>query len=298
MKRRHEWFNWAKAQESQIEFKQRSITVLQRAIKELDRRDQADQEILERANSWWGYFTGLGSGKITASEKDKMEREKLQRAAARRIKEVQLKPLTDELRILEMEKQRREQIETTEQRLEEDRQARFQRAKEEAERHAWAERMQQQVKAEKEARERREAEVRAEQARQDAEWVRQQTEQREKLARQQEENLRKVREQTEKSERRQKERQRKAREQVPLRGTRGGASNTDGTQPETAQRQERRTDHSKATCRHKYWWPKVEGHQVCAKCGQMQYRFVLECPGCDTRACNNCMRALKRGDPL
>ena len=46
-------------------------------------------------------------------------------------------------------------------------------------------------------------------------------------------------------------------------------------------------------CRHKMFWPKIEGSHQCSICHQSFYKWILQCPGCNTMACASCRKSLR-----
>lgn len=44
------------------------------------------------------------------------------------------------------------------------------------------------------------------------------------------------------------------------------------------------------TCRHGSWWQKVEGYVSCPGCGG-GWTYLLQCPGCEIKACPRCQAA-------
>ena len=48
-----------------------------------------------------------------------------------------------------------------------------------------------------------------------------------------------------------------------------------------------------STCRHDGWWPKVQGRTACPKCDEI-WTYLLQCPGCEMKACPRCQSAIRR----
>ncbi|OAL06638.1 DnaJ-domain-containing protein [Phaeosphaeriaceae sp. SRC1lsM3a] len=48
----------------------------------------------------------------------------------------------------------------------------------------------------------------------------------------------------------------------------------------------------RASCRHDGWWPKVQGRTACPECSEF-WTYLLECPGCDMKACPKCQAAVR-----
>jgi hypothetical protein len=45
-------------------------------------------------------------------------------------------------------------------------------------------------------------------------------------------------------------------------------------------------------CLHDGWWAKVEGRRACSRCS-ITYGYLLECPGCQMKACASCQKDLR-----
>jgi hypothetical protein len=52
----------------------------------------------------------------------------------------------------------------------------------------------------------------------------------------------------------------------------------------------------RATCRHDGWWPKVQGRTACPECSE-SWTYLLQCPGCDMKACPRCQAAVRPKRP-
>jgi hypothetical protein len=46
------------------------------------------------------------------------------------------------------------------------------------------------------------------------------------------------------------------------------------------------------SCLHDGWWTKVEGRRACSRCS-ITYGYLLECPGCQMKACASCQQDLR-----
>jgi hypothetical protein len=46
------------------------------------------------------------------------------------------------------------------------------------------------------------------------------------------------------------------------------------------------------SCLHDGWWTKVEGRRACSRCSTT-YGYLLECPGCQMKACASCQKSLR-----
>ncbi|KAH7401830.1 hypothetical protein DE146DRAFT_631121 [Phaeosphaeria sp. MPI-PUGE-AT-0046c] len=51
-----------------------------------------------------------------------------------------------------------------------------------------------------------------------------------------------------------------------------------------------------ASCRHDGWWPKVQGRTACPECSE-SWTYLLQCPGCDMKACPRCQAAVRPRHP-
>ncbi|KAI1360155.1 DnaJ domain-containing protein [Xylaria arbuscula] len=47
-----------------------------------------------------------------------------------------------------------------------------------------------------------------------------------------------------------------------------------------------------SVCLHDGWWPKVQGRTPCPKCYEV-WTYLLQCPGCDMKACPRCQAAIR-----
>lgn len=52
----------------------------------------------------------------------------------------------------------------------------------------------------------------------------------------------------------------------------------------------------RAACRHDGWWPKVQGRTACPECSE-SWTYLLQCPGCDMKACPRCQAAVRPRRP-
>lgn len=52
----------------------------------------------------------------------------------------------------------------------------------------------------------------------------------------------------------------------------------------------------RAACRHDGWWPKVQGRTACPECSE-SWTYLLQCPGCDMKACPRCQAAVRPRHP-
>jgi hypothetical protein len=49
---------------------------------------------------------------------------------------------------------------------------------------------------------------------------------------------------------------------------------------------------SSSDCDHDDWWPEIRGRSACPACYE-SWAYLLECPGCATRACPKCQQAIR-----
>ncbi|KAI1293211.1 DnaJ domain-containing protein [Xylaria venustula] len=47
-----------------------------------------------------------------------------------------------------------------------------------------------------------------------------------------------------------------------------------------------------SACAHDGWWPKIQGRKECPTCSET-WTYLLECPGCEMRACPRCQAAIR-----
>lgn len=79
---------------------------------------------------------------------------------------------------------------------------------------------------------------------------------------------------------------------------------TDSTTPrswnsstsQTPRRQNRRPAPQTGVCRHRKFWPKVQGRNQCSVCFKTFNGFVLQCPECKILACASCKKGLRGND--
>lgn len=50
---------------------------------------------------------------------------------------------------------------------------------------------------------------------------------------------------------------------------------------------------TRSNCIHEGWWDKVDGRMACEKCGVSRYSYLLQCPGCQFKACASCQQVLR-----
>jgi hypothetical protein len=287
-----EWNIWLRNHKIQVDEVQGQIKKLNSELEALHVMDKAYEEQKTNANSWWNKLNPWGRSPPTEEELQKMEQEYLQRMAARRVKEIKLTTLTARLKALQKEEkersakesERQEKIRQERRREEYERREKERQERERVERErreeAWAEILRQH--AERQEEERRERD-RRDKERQKREKERQERERQEKewAARLREQLLRQQRVQREADQ----EKNRKN-SQTPLKGSTSSHWNRTETFNSNA---------GPSSCRHRVYWDKINGAQVCLHCQQMQYRFLYQCPNCSITGCAKCMKAMKKG---
>jgi hypothetical protein len=65
---------------------------------------------------------------------------------------------------------------------------------------------------------------------------------------------------------------------------------------QSARRSVPRTQARTAACSHDGWWPKVQGRTACPTCHE-SWTYLLQCPGCDMKACPRCQAAVRPSHP-
>jgi hypothetical protein len=295
-RKRSEYLAWLRTHDMTISTASFKVNSIKSNIEALDKQDQEARAKLAQSQSWWSYF--MKQNTLSDEEKLKMVNERLQRSAARTIKEERLKEAEGKLGSLKAERDRREAAENY--RLGQERQRREEVERKERERmetlrkkaqeEYWRKVQEEQeasMKAEKEAMERRESE-------------------RKKAAA---EAKRKQREVEEKFRQRQKQEEKEAESRryqeafpslQPTWAQRTAAQTPRQrpvhTRPNTTKsnRTTSKNASSSHSCLHKRFWGKELGRQECPQCEQMQYKFLLRCPDCLVEACVACMHKLRR----
>jgi hypothetical protein len=289
-------------------------------IDALDVKDKIAQDKLAQTQSWFTPWT-WSAPVVSEEERQSMERERLNRNAARTVKQGRLHEAERELKTLKDEKNKRESAESNrmkEEQYKKDRYEQAERAKAEAQRKKeQEERFRQQREAQEKAtreymerlRKAREAQERAAQAARAA---------REEKKRKEEERVK----QEEERMKRQAELQRKEWERIERtfadaihqQSRSAKVENERRRKPQNTQRTQRNKTHGKSDykqfnayeadmhtsspyiCMHKRYWGKQNGRHQCLHCKEIQPKFAFRCPGCNTIACHTCMSKLKRGE--
>ncbi|KAL8659709.1 MAG: hypothetical protein Q9202_006989 [Teloschistes flavicans] len=287
----------------------RVVTRLTTELKRLQEQDDEEERKARANDSWWKFVTSPIYGKTKESDEEKQRREfdRLQRLTSQRVKGfdldlkgARLKELTSSLQDVEkkiaaekrktedearaQEYQRQEQLRQEQEvrRRQEEQRAREIRA---AWERAEAERQRQDTqRAEEAARKMREA--REERARKQKEQeAREEIERRERA----EEAARKRREQQTQEYKERCERKDAVRKAEAARAARLKHRSRSGTQkPKPTSNFPKQEP-----CQHRAFWPKLEGSYTCSECGEVQRRFVFQCPGCEMIACANCRQELR-----
>ncbi|KFZ17921.1 hypothetical protein V501_01482 [Pseudogymnoascus sp. VKM F-4519 (FW-2642)] len=151
VQRTREWETWVESQLVKIQETQERVLIIEEEIESLDAQDRVDLAREQRASSWFWRF-GTWGDTISTEEKAQLERERLQRAAARRVKFARLAPAKKNLEAFYKELERREELESEREKRERERLDRERAAKEKA-----AQEKARQDRIEKEAQEKEKA---------------------------------------------------------------------------------------------------------------------------------------------
>lgn len=244
---------------------------LNRIVEEIKKLDEEAKRDIDEAGTWWGFFSSMVPGSQQQREERSRERDRrvLNRIAAKRIKETELKRQIDKTARLEtILKGTQDEIN-----------------KITVEINKW--------KEEQAAARRREAQrQREENARR--EWARYESEQ--QAAREKEaERQREVRRQQEEYAKRERARREEAAEAAKRASQREERMRQEQRE-KAAQFHERfRYRQEDVSCRHKRWWTRVEGPHLCSNCSTRTTKFALQCPQCKRIACASCRTALQTG---
>ena len=261
----------------------KTVTKLEAELELFRKQDEEDVRVGEEANSWWTYLTspiiGVRPGHDGQS-KERREAVRLQRVAARRIKEPELTRargalegkktavrFIDEAIALEGGKKgdvewKRFEMNQREERRRKEEELRKQRAEQERRGNMARERWEEQMR------------------KADAE-----REQRDKAERERFEELR----------RRVQEQRRDTEEAASARfkAFAGKDSRPKPSSSRASAGHHTTTPTPSPHCSHSAYWSQIDGRDRCNQCGRLQHKFTFECPGCGIRACASCRRTLK-----
>ncbi|CAF9923184.1 MAG: hypothetical protein ALECFALPRED_002319 [Alectoria fallacina] len=297
-KRAREWAAQCQARLSSIRSLNQDVWVFEAAIKEMDRKEQERVAQEKQAQGWLSYLTNPWAAKPVET-KEREQRERLQQRASASIKLERARTQKtqaeqDHARILAVqqqtrereakereERQREESIKAQRERNEKwKREQDAARAREEASRKA--------EESQREAREREAAQEMADQRIRETERRERDLRQRlfEKFAKQS----------TESRIPQQQQQQQQQNQKPPINPTTPRSGNST---PQTPRRQNRRPapqTGSTGVCRHREFWPKVQGRNRCSVCFKTFNGFVLQCPECKILACASCKKGLRGSD--
>ncbi|PMD28574.1 DnaJ-domain-containing protein [Hyaloscypha hepaticicola] len=308
------WSTSRKVYDDQIFELKREVRKLQAAIREIEDKVKKEKEEEAAKNSWGRWLLSPLNGKPveTEEEKERKARERIGRMHSIRIHEAKLGNKEEELgrweKILldgerefasenmKYQKNRcvfEERIRVKKERVQQEKD-RIQRERERAEREARERAQKERLEKERVEREARAKAFREEQEKQYREWQeRAAAEEAARLKRQEEINQARLVE-VEKRRNEQKRRMERlaranqAHQEDPARSF-GRADTSSSAYP--AHGFASSTAGSK--CIHEGWWNKVEGRNICERCGVARYRYLLQCPGCSYRACPSCQKVLR-----
>jgi hypothetical protein len=252
---------WMQNHRRRVGVIQQSVNEIKSEVEKLQIQDELYSNRLAADNSWLASWSPWATPKLSAEQKESMNNEKLQRMAARRVKEARLS-----MYMREMGKLQEEMTEKGEREL----RRRAEEARAENQRRA----QEQLQELRKQAAERE----RLEKERQ--ERVKRESERQEKVRMEQVEAARKLREKLEEQRRVTAQRHKNSpASEIPFNMNRFRVPNG-GSTP--------------SNCRHNATWKKIGGRQICPRCNQTQFRFILQCPTCQAKGCYKCMKARQR----
>ena len=273
----------------------RAIRNSSATLKRLQERDDEDIRKESERNSWWTFFTSPIYGKqVPETEEQKQQREyhRLQRVHSKSIREQnliqeeakvhnlrdRLQDVTSKIAVL---KRKREEARLADEARVQERLRREQEAKRRAEAQAQEAKRRAEAQAEYERQAKWKAEWEAELARRRKEEAVKLAARKAKEAQEAEETQRRARVAREAREAQVKKMMAQERAAQAARRTKAqGPSPPDFSSTPNS-------------CRHKAFWPKIEGATRCQNCNTVQKRFAFECPGCNMIACAACRQTLR-----
>ena len=271
----------------------RGIRNLSATLKRLQERDDEDLRKESERNSWWTFFTSPIYGKqVPETEEQKQQRDfhRIQRFHTKGIKEKDL--IQHEANVHNLKDRLHDvtgKIAAVKQKREDARLA------EEA-------RMQERLRKEQEAKRRAEAEEeRVRQAKWRAEWEAESARLRNEEAVKRAARLAKEAQEAEEARRRARAAQEACDREVQemLLAHRRERARSMREAAQTAQKYKaqgpsaRGFASSQSLCRHKAFWPKIQGASLCQNCNRLQRQFGFKCPDCNLIACATCRQKLK-----
>ena len=271
----------------------RGIRNLSATLKRLQERDNEDLRKESERNSWWTYFTSPIYGKqVPETEEQKQQRDfhRLQRLHTKGIKE---KDLIQQEANLHNLKDRLHDVTS--------KIAAVKQKREEARLAAEA-RMQERLRKEQEAKRRAEAqEERERQAKWRADWEAESARLRNEEAVKRAARQAKEAQEAEEAQRRarvaREARDREIQEMLLAHRRERARSIREAAQAAQKNKAQgsspRGFASSQNLCRHKAFWPKIQGASLCQNCNRMQRQFGFKCPDCNLIACATCRQSLK-----
>ena len=270
-KKRQEWLDFERVQEQSIRQCRTRAKTLEADIAKFNLKIEENRtKLANDVPYWWNVLASM-SPRLSEADKNELRRQNLDSDAAIRIKRVPLASERQRLQQLESELARRqtqENVRVARERQEKERKERLEREKAQAE----AQRRWEEQAAKKRAE--MEANMKAANERFAKEQAARQKKAAEEHAAMQAERARKKKQADADRERIQK----LARERTAA-----------------AKAEAERNKSRGQPCRHRMWWDKIEGARDCGHCTKPLYKFALQCRGCQTIGCAECMRTLKAG---
>jgi hypothetical protein len=312
-----QWSKTRKVYEDAIFELQREVRKLQVAIREVDDKEKQVEAEEAAKNSWtaWMLRPIYGAPIETEEEKESKSRERLGRMHSKDIKERELKRKEQELKEwAEQFRAKEREKEAADKKHDADRatleaaiwlknemlKQQRERVEREANEKARRERME---------KERVEREAAAKAWREELEKQRKETEARERAWREQREKDKReaAAQQRARREKQDKEAQQRERDQA-------GSFRNRGMRPSNSRYKSWETRDEPATtdfpfetfsaagsaftarsaCTHDHWWNKTEGRTNCESCGVLRFNYFMQCPGCNMKACPDCMHSKLR----
>jgi len=283
---RQERFSQHKARTENLARLRLEIRRIEAALEGLDCTEREMLEKEKQARSWYSYFTSPWAQTQPDSEGVKAKK-RLDIVQQRTSKGIKLSRTRAELKGREQDHAR---IVASE---------RQQDAREQAlrEREAFEERAKQRSREKEEQRQRAEA-VRKEAERKSRERdaaenrMRQDMKEREEAARKQQEESELRHKLCQKLAAREKQERAQFRADDYAHDFTFSKPTADFSTSRKASTRTRKKAQAATACRHKKFWPKVEGGRNCSVCNQYYHLWLLQCPDCDKLACGSCRREI------
>jgi hypothetical protein len=265
---------------------------LRDAIRHFEEITKADDAENAAENSWttWLLSPVYKRPVVTEEEKEQKARDRLQRVHAKSFKERDLKKIEEKLKEKEAVYALFRQEFDNANRKDDAAKATI----EERIRSMRARELLEKMKIEREERERVRREQlekqRVEQEKRDRLWREQREKQEREAAKAEQERLKQILEQAKKKAA--ETAARKKKEELMNRAGRRVTRSAQEVDIETFHSSASTFNAAGGSCLHDGWWTKVEGRRACSRCS-ITYGYLLECPGCQMKACASCQKDLR-----